>query len=96
VVRDAVAGAGLDPDDVAGVVATGAPLEALRVDHTSSVEEHAAFGVPTWVIGDRAVFTRLMTRPADGAEARKTVDHLLDMIANWPLLNEYKYTRIPR
>lgn len=96
VVRDAVASAGLDPDKVAEVVATGAPLEALKRDHTSSVEEHATFGVPTWVIGDRAVFTRLMSRPADGAEARATVDRLLDLIVAWPLLNEFKYTRIPR
>jgi len=96
VVRDAVAGAGLDPDLVAEAVATGAPLKALMSDHTSGVEQHRVFGVPTWIVGDRAVFTRLMTRAADGAEARATVDRVLDMITGWPDLNEFKYTRIPR
>jgi hypothetical protein len=54
------------------------------------------FGVPTWIVGDRAVFTRLMTRAGGGAEARATVDRMLDMITSWPDLNEFKYTRIPR
>jgi len=96
VVRGAVAGAGLDPDAVAAVVATGAPLKALEFDHSSGVEQHRVFGVPTWIVGDRAVFTRLMSRAANGAEARATVDRMLDLITGWTDLNEFKYTRIPR
>jgi hypothetical protein len=96
VVREAVAEAGLDPATVEEVVATGAPLKALMLDHTRGVEQHRVFGVPTWIVGDRAVFTRVMTRAADGAEARATVDRMLDLITGWPDLNEFKYTRIPR
>lgn len=96
VVRDAVAGTGLDPDSVEEVVATGAPLKALMLDHTRGVEQHRVFGVPTWIVGDRAVFTRLMHRPAGAAEARAMVDRVLGLITEWPTLNEFKYTRIPR
>jgi hypothetical protein len=96
VLRDAVAGAGVDPAGVEEVVSTGAPLKALMLDHTKSVEGHQVFGVPTWIIGDQAVFTRLMRRPTDGAEARAMVDRVLDLITGWPLLNEFKHTSIPR
>lgn len=96
VVRAAVAGAGLDPDAVAAAVATGAPLKALELDHTGGVEQHRVFGVPTWIVGDRAVFTRLMSRAANGADARATVDRMLDLITGWTDLNEFKHTRIPR
>jgi predicted DsbA family dithiol-disulfide isomerase len=96
VVRDAAAAAGLDPSAVAEVVSSGAPLKALELDHSGGVEQHRAFGVPTWIVDDRAVFTRLMARAADGAEARATVDRMLDLIVGWPVLNEFKYTRVPR
>jgi predicted DsbA family dithiol-disulfide isomerase len=96
VVHEAVAGAGLDPAAVAEVVGTGAPLKTLMTEHTTGVEQHRVFGVPTWIVGDRAVFTRLMRRTDGGAEARATVDRMLGMITGWPDLNEFKYTRIPR
>jgi protein-disulfide isomerase-like protein with CxxC motif len=96
VVRAAVASAGLDPDEVARVVAEGHPAKALAADHTWGVEEHRVFGVPTFVAGDRAVFVRLMHRPQDGPSARATLDRLLDMVTGWADLNELKATRIPR
>jgi hypothetical protein len=96
VVRDAVASAGLDPDEVAKVVAEGGPAEALAGDHTWGVEEHRVFGVPTFIAGERAVFVRLMHRPEDAASARVTLDRVLDMMNGWADLNEFKATRIPR
>jgi 2-hydroxychromene-2-carboxylate isomerase len=96
VIRDAVASAGLDPVEVEKVVAGGGPLRALAADHTRTVEQHHAFGVPTFFAGDRAVFVRLMRRAKDGPDARATLDRLLDLVIGWQDLNELKATRIPR
>ncbi len=64
VLRDAVAAAGLEPDEVEKLVMGGHPAAALAADHTWVVDEHRGFGVPTFVTGQRAVFVRLMQRPA--------------------------------
>ena len=96
VIREAVASAGIEPDEVAKAVAGGQPVETLANDHTRSVEEHRVFGVPTFFLDDRAVFVRLMQRKTDPAEARATLDRLLDTLTGWPELNELKATRIPR
>lgn len=96
VIREAVASAGIDPDEVAKVVAGGQPAKTLASDHTWSVDEHRAFGVPTFILDDRAVFIRLMRRKTDPAEARATLDRLLDTLTGWSELNELKATRIPR
>jgi hypothetical protein len=96
VLRDAVAAAGVDPDDTEKLVAGGTPAGALAADHTWAVDEHRAFGVPTFVVGERAVFVRLMQRPAGPEAARSTLERLIPMVADWPDLNEFKATRIPR
>ena len=90
VLRDIAASAGLDPDAVAAAVETGRPLERLAQEHTEAVKKHAMFGVPTFVVGDRAVFVRFMDRknPSD-------VDRVLDLLA-WNDLNEFKQTSVPR
>jgi hypothetical protein len=53
--------------------------------------------VPTFIIGDQAVFARLMDR-ADGDAARgtQTISRVLDLLTGWPALNEFKHTSIPR
>jgi protein-disulfide isomerase-like protein with CxxC motif len=96
VLREAVAGAGLDPDEVEKLVAGGGPAAALAADHTWAVDQHRVFGVPTFVTDERAVFVRLMKRPASPEAARSTLDRLLDVVAGWPDLNELKTTKIPR
>jgi protein-disulfide isomerase len=100
-----------DPQAVAGVVdaaggdghaalaevATGRPLATLAEEHQRLVKDHDVFGVPTFVVGDHAVFVRLMERPGgDAAIATATIDRLLDTITGWSGLNELKHTRIPR
>ncbi len=90
VLTDIASSVGLDPDAVAAEVGTGRPLEVLAQEHTEAVKRHSMFGVPTFVVGDRAVFVRLMTRGrADD------VDRTLDLL-EWPDLNEFKHTSIPR
>ncbi len=55
------------------------------------------FGVPTFVVDDRAVFVRLMSRPeGDAALARRTIDGVLELFDTMPDLNEFKYTTLAR
>jgi hypothetical protein len=90
VLREIGASVGLDTTAVEAEIASGRPLEQLAQEHTEAVKRHAMFGVPTFVVGDRAVFVRLMDRknPDD-------IDRTLDLL-DWRDLNEFKHTSIPR
>ena len=97
VVRDILRTAGLDDDAVLAEVAGGGPRATFRKAHDAAEAEYRVFGVPTFVSGDRAVFVRIMTRPdGDGALARTTIDHVLDLLDSHPELNEFKHTSIDR
>lgn len=97
VVRDVLAGAGLDPEEVMAEVESGRPLEAFRSAHEEAVEKHAVFGVPTFVTDGRAAFVRIMTRPgSDPASSTALIERVLDLVASHPNLNEIKHTKIPR
>jgi DSBA-like thioredoxin domain len=96
VLAGAVASAGVDPDEVAKLVASGGPAAALAADHTWAADTSRVFGVPTFVTGQRAVFIRLMGRPGSPEDARATLDRVLAMVEDWPDLNEFKATVIPR
>ena len=87
-------GVGVDGASVLAEVDAGWPLEVLRDEHTEAVERHQVFGVPTFISSGHAVFVRLMRRPADAADARRTVDRIVDMIDGWPELNEFKHTSL--
>jgi predicted DsbA family dithiol-disulfide isomerase len=88
--REIVAEVGLDADKVADIVWSGAPLATLRAEHEEAVARWKVFGVPTFVVGEEAVFVRFMERGrVDDLE--RTLE-LLD----WTRLNEFKRTRIPR
>jgi len=53
------------------------------------------FGVPTFIVADRAVFVRLMARSEGDADvARATVERVLGLITDHPDLNEFKHTRL--
>lgn len=88
--------AGVEPDAVFAEVNRGAPLAAIKQEHTSYARSHDVWGVPTFVVGDAAVFVRLLD-PADGNAqlAVTTVERVLDQI-QWPILNELKHTSVPR
>jgi predicted DsbA family dithiol-disulfide isomerase len=89
--------AGVDAGSVLSELDAGWPLDVLKAEHTESVHELQAFGVPTFITPDAAVFVRLMTRPAgDGALGRTTIERVLDVMAGFPELNEFKHTKIPR
>lgn len=87
---------GLDADKVWAEVDGGQPLATIKAEHTAYAESHKVWGVPTFVVGDAAVFVRLMKPAAgDGSLAVTTVERVLDQI-EWPLLNEFKHTSIAR
>ena len=90
VLQDVAARVGLVPDVVAGIVATGEPLDTLAAEHEESVKRWQVFGVPTFIEHDEAVFMRLMERGRVD-----DVERVLDLIP-WTRLNEFKRTTIPR
>jgi protein-disulfide isomerase-like protein with CxxC motif len=97
VLRQALRAVGLDADAVFAEVTAGWPLETFRKEHESVVDDHRCFGVPTVIVGDSAVFVRVMDRPhGDAEKARRTVERVLDLLVGWPELNEFKHTSIPR
>ena len=97
VVAAALTEAGIDAESVFAEVDDGWPLKAVRADHEGSVASHNVWGVPTFLVGDQAVFVRLMEAPnGDAATAVRTVQRVLDTIEGWPQLNELKHTSIRR
>jgi protein-disulfide isomerase-like protein with CxxC motif len=96
-VRRVLADHGVDPDEIMAEIAQGWPLETFRKAHESAVNEHQAFGVPTFMVDGQAVFVRLMTRPqGDAALARSTIEHVVRLAQSRPELNEFKHTTILR
>ena len=95
VVREVLVEQGLDADSVMGRF--DAAVATIRSEHQAAVNDHAMFGVPTFVVGDRAVFVRLMDRPGDDAKkGLETVEGVLRVLEEMPALNEFKFTKIPR
>lgn len=87
---------GVDPDPVFAEVSTGRPLEIIRDEHTRVATELDVWGVPTFMASGRAAFVRLMDLPADGADARQSIERIVDMVTNWSALNEFKHTSLDR
>ncbi len=88
---------GVDPDAVVAEIESGWPRAEFRKEHTEAFDRRSVFGVPTFIVGDQAVFVRLMDRPGGDADlARRTIERVLDTVTGWPALNELKHTTIPR
>jgi hypothetical protein len=97
VVSKILADTGADEAALLAEVDAGWPLEVLQAEHSAWVAEHAAFGVPTFLVDDKAVFVRLMSHSGgDAARAVQSIERTLDLIAGWPELNEFKHTTIAR
>jgi hypothetical protein len=96
VLRDLLTTNGVDADAVFAEVATGKPLDIVRDEHTSSVDDLDVWGVPTFMAGGRAAFVRLMDLPVDAADARRSIERAVDMLTGWPSLNEFKHTSLDR
>jgi hypothetical protein len=95
VVHAALSRAGADADAVLAEVESGWPAKVIRDEHEGVVSTLDVFGVPTFIVGDDAVFVRLMNRPKGDADvARSTIDRILGLISEQPELNEFKHTRL--
>jgi hypothetical protein len=87
---------GVDVDAVFAEIATGKPLLTVKHEHTDAVNDHAVWGVPTFIQDGQSVFIRFMHRPQGDAEvARTTIERAVDLLG-WADLNEFKHTSIPR
>jgi len=97
VLREILSEQRVDADAVFAELATGTPLETFRKEHERSVADHSVFGVPTFIANDQAVFIRLMHRPqGDAAIATRSIERVVELVAGWPELNEFKHTSITR
>lgn len=95
VVREVLTEQGLDADTVMSKFDDA--VATIRDEHSNSVAKHSMFGVPTFVVGDRAVFVRLMDRPgSDSKKGIESIEGVLRIAEEMPALNEYKFTKIPR
>jgi DSBA-like thioredoxin domain len=96
-IRKVLAEAGVDAEAVFAEIADGSALATVRDEHTAAAQDSDVWGVPTFVIGDQAVFVRLMDRPnGDGDRARHAIDRVLDLLVGFPELNEFKHTSLKR
>jgi len=97
VISDVLSTAGVDATEVLQTITDGGPRDAFRKAHETAVNDYQVFGVPTFIVDDKAAFVRIMTRPGDDAAgARSAIDAVLALFDGHPELNEFKHTRIDR
>jgi hypothetical protein len=97
IIREALAGVGVDVEAAFAEVASGVPMKKVRDEHERGVAEHSVWGVPTFVAGDKAAFVRVMDRPRDGVhDPAKVIERLVGLLTGWPELNEFKHTSLSR
>ncbi|MHB8262315.1 MAG: DsbA family protein [Acidimicrobiales bacterium] len=96
VIREALTPLNVDIDALMEAVKDGEAHSILKKEHEEAVDTYAVFGVPTFIVGDVAAFTRIMTRPGgDATLARESIQRILDLLTNHPELNEIKQTKVP-
>ncbi len=88
--RAVAGGVGLDAEAVIAEVASGSALQSLADEHHEAVSEWGVFGVPTFIVGDEAVFVRSMER-----HRPDEIERIVELI-EWTNLNEFKRTKLPR
>jgi hypothetical protein len=99
VVRDVLVRHDIDADEVFAAIEDGTALKTVRAEHEAAAGQHNVWGVPTFISGDEAVFVRLMDRSPHGTDAeasRRTVERVVELLDDWPNLNEFKHTGITR
>lgn len=97
VIAEVLEASGIPSGEVFAEIDSGAALDVVHKEHDEVVSDADCWGVPTFVLGDQAVFVRLMEGPGDDlALGHRTVERILDLLAGWPELNEYKHTTLSR
>jgi 2-hydroxychromene-2-carboxylate isomerase len=98
VVGDVLERYGAPVEKVFSRIDDGSALATIQAEHEGYAESHEVWGVPTFIVGDQAVFIRFMHRATDGAEPAASIDSIeraVDLIG-WTDLNEFKHTSVPR
>jgi hypothetical protein len=86
---------GIDAAAAFADVESGRTLQVVKTEHTQYVRSHQVWGTPTFIVGEKSVFVRLLDHAhGDSTTAIRTIDRILDDI-DWPILNEFKHTSIP-
>ena len=97
VVSDVLSEAGADAAAVMQEVSSGWPLDAFRKAHEVSESDYDVWGVPTFVVGDRAAFVRLMTRPSEDSDTSiDLIERVVGAVGGWTEVNELKHTTLDR
>ena len=97
VLREILVEGGADPDDAFQRTDNGEARKVVQAEHEALVRDHECWGVPTFIVGEGAVFVRLMEGPTDDLGAsRAAIDRVLDLLTGWPDLNEFKHTSLSR
>ncbi len=97
VIAETLIGLGLDDAKILEAAGDPARIEQFREMHTGAVNDHKVFGVPTFIVGDAATFVRLRQRPnGDNAGAIATIERIVTTMTDWPELNEFKWTSVPK
>jgi hypothetical protein len=95
--REALAGVGVDVGAAFAEVASGVPLKKVREEHERGVADHSVWGVPTFIADDQAAFVRFMDRPRHGAhDPVKVIERTVGLLSGWPELNEFKHTSLSK
>ena len=88
---------GVDADAVFDEIATGRRSTTCGTSTPLRPSDNNVWGVPTFVQGDQAVFVRLMERPpATGGRPPARSSGSLDLLGDFPELNEFKHTSLKR
>jgi len=95
--RAALGDVGVDVEAAYAEVASGVPLKKIQAEHERGVSEHTVWGVPTFIVDDRAAFVRVMDRPRDGLhEPARVIERIVGLLSGWPELNEFKHTSLTK
>ena len=87
---------GVDADAVFSEIDADHAIGIVQQEHEHAAKVNAVWGVPTFIVGDRAAFVRLMDRPKGDVEhATRSIERVVDLLG-WTELNEFKHTSIPR
>jgi 2-hydroxychromene-2-carboxylate isomerase len=95
--REVLTEHGVDADTVFARIDSGEALDTVRNAHEQVAKSHDVWGVPTFIVGDRAAFIRFMHRPAgDGELGQRTIERVVGLLDDFPELNEFKHTTLSK
>jgi hypothetical protein len=96
VLAEALDRAGVPAEELLRAIDDGGPLGQLRKEHELAVHDHGVWGVPTFITDRRAVFVRLLDRPAGDAElATARIEQVVDLVDSSLDLHEFKQADLP-